>query len=125
MTVNMNKPARRALFWAPRALCFLFAAFISLFALDVFGAGYGFWETLTAFFIHLIPTAIILAALAVAWHWEWVGALLFAGLGVWYLVTAWGQFAWTTYLLISGPAFLIAVLFLVNWLRRAEIRSTA
>jgi hypothetical protein len=123
--LTVKEPASRALFWAPRALCLLFAAFISLFALDVFGAGYSFWETIAAVLIHLIPTAIILAALAVAWRWEWVGAVVFTGLSVWYLVTAWGQFPWTTYLVISGPAFLVAVLFLINWLRRAEIRSTA
>jgi hypothetical protein len=120
----MKKPANRILYWLPRILCLLFAVFISLFALDVFGAGYGFWETIVALLMHLIPTAMILLALAIAWRREWVGAILFLGLGAWYVVMAWGKFTWTTYLLISGPAFLISVLFLVSWLHRAEFRST-
>ena len=65
---------KRFLFWLPRVLSALFAAFISLFALDVFGAGYGFWETIWALFVHLIPTWLILAALAISWRWEcWAG----------------------------------------------------
>jgi hypothetical protein len=32
----MKRPVKRLLFWAPRILCILFAAFVSLFALDVF-----------------------------------------------------------------------------------------
>jgi hypothetical protein len=102
----------------------LFAAFISVFALDVFGAGYGFWETLAALFIHLIPTWVILAVLAVAWRREWAGAIAFAALGVGYIVTAWGKFPWVTYLIVAGPAFLAGVLFLVNWLLREELRPS-
>jgi hypothetical protein len=109
---------RRIVVWTPRILGLLFAAFIGLFALDVFGAGYGFWETIAGFLIHLIPTAIILAAVALAWRRPWVGAILFFALGVWYLVTAWGQFPWTTYLIVAGPAFLVGVLFLISWLVR-------
>ena len=121
----MSVPVKRVVFWTPRILCLLFAAFISLFALDVFGAGYGFWETIVALLIHLIPTGIILIALAAAWRWEWFGAILFIALGGWYLIMAWGKFAWSTYLLIAGPSFLIGALFLFNWLSRAELRSGA
>ena len=70
----MHAPVRRVLFWIPRIVGLLVAAFISLFALDVFGAGYSFWETLIALGMHLIPTAIIILVLAVAWRWEWVGS---------------------------------------------------
>jgi len=118
----MKKPVKRVVFCMPRILCILFAVFISLFALDVFGEGYGFWETIVALLMHLIPTAIVLIALAVAWRWEWIGAIVFVGLGVWYLIMAWGKFDWITYLLIAGPLFLVGALFLVNWLFRAEQR---
>ena len=119
----MSVPVKRVVFWMPRILCLLFALFISLFALDVFGAGYGFWETIVALLMHLIPTGIILIALAIAWRWEWIGAILFVAVGAWYVITACGKFAWTTYLLIVGPAFLIGALFLVNWLRHEKLRS--
>lgn len=120
----MKNAIRRFVVWTPRVLGLLFAAFISVFALDVFGAGYGFWEAVAALLIHLVPTYLILIALAVAWRWEWVGAALFVGLGVWYLVMAWGQFPWATYLVISGPAFLIGGLFLANAVWPAEQRSS-
>lgn len=120
----MKQPVKRLLFWTPRVLCILYAAFISLFALDVFGEGYGFWETILALLIHLIPTGIVLIALAVAWRWEWVGAVLFTALGVWYIVMARGRADWSVYLLIPGPLFLVALLFLLNWLYRARLRPS-
>jgi hypothetical protein len=118
----MNKRLKQVVIWTPRILCLLFAAFISLFALDVFGAGYGFWETTLALLIHLVPTWLILISLGVAWRWEWIGAILFVALGAWYIIEAWGQFTWITCVMISGPAFLIGALFLVNWLFRAQLR---
>lgn len=73
--------------------------------------------------IHLIPTYAILIALAIAWRWEWVGAILFAALGAAYVIVAWGQFPWTTYLIVAGPAFLVGALFLVSWLSPTELQS--
>jgi hypothetical protein len=77
----MKESVKRLVFWTPRILCTLFAAFISVFALDVFGEGYGFWETVVALLMHLIPTGVILIVLAIAWRWEWVGGALFTALG--------------------------------------------
>jgi len=115
---------RRVLYWAPRILSILFAAFISIFALDVFGAGYSFWETLLALAMHLIPTALIVLILVLAWRWEWIGALGFLGLGIWYLVMTWGRMHWSAYLVISGPLFLLAILYLLNWLWRSEVKRS-
>ena len=121
----MKRSVKRLLFWTPRILCILFAAFISLFALDVFGKGYGFWETIWALLMHLVPTALVLIALAVSWRWEWIGGLLFVALGVWYIIISWNKFHWTTYLIISGPLFLIGALFLANWRFRSELRASS
>jgi hypothetical protein len=107
---------KRVLFWSPRILALLFAAFITIFTLDVFGKGYSFGELLIALAMHLIPTALILIALIAGWRWSWAGALLFAALGVGYLLMGRGRTQWSNYLIVSGPAFLIAVLFLVDWL---------
>jgi len=110
--------------WTPRILCLLFAVFLSLFALDVFGQGYEFWETVLALLMHLIPTGIVLVVLAVSWRWERIGAILFMALGIWYLLTAWGRFHWSAYVVISGPLLLVGVLFLASWLNRTRIQST-
>ena len=112
----MNRNTKRILFWAPRILCILFAIFLSIFALDVFSAGYDFGETILALLIHLIPTCIVVMALLIAWRWEGVGAILFAALALLYLAT--GGKSWV----ISGPLFLIGVLFLLNWIYRAQLK---
>ena len=118
----MTTTSKRALFWMPRILCLMFAAFISLFALDVFQEGLGVWRTALALLMHLIPTFLILIVLAISWRWEWVGAVLFTALALLYLVTSWGRLHWSAYAVISGPLCLLGVLFLVNWIWRAELR---
>src|SRR5437763_16456396 len=95
------------LFWTPRVLCLLFAVFISLFALDVFNENIGFWRTFAALSIHLIPTAIVLVVLAIAWRWELIGGarLMLAGRGYTVtVVTGHHPLGWI--LAIAGPAFL-------------------
>ena len=44
----MRQPVKRLLFWMPRILGILVAAFVSIFAFDVFGEGYTVWETIAA-----------------------------------------------------------------------------
>jgi len=122
--------SRRMLFWAPRGLSVAFIAFLSLFALDVFGEVQGFWNTLLALAIHLIPTFVLSVVLVLAWRWEWIGATLYAAAGVFYIVTVIPRRHWAasmklvSILAIAGPALVIAALFLVNWLKRGELRAT-
>ena len=117
----MSRPLKRLLFWSPRVLCIAFALFVSLFALDVFHEGLGVVKTIAALSVHLIPTAIIVVVLAVAWRWEPVGGVLFIVLGILYLIWARHHPSW--FIVISGPLFLVGALFLVNWSKRAEIRA--
>ena len=119
----MNQTVKNILFWSPRILGILIAIFISLFALDVFGEGYGFWETMVALAMHLIPTAIILIVLGVAWRWERFGGILFISLGVLYITMFWDPSRMPAYLMISVPLFLVGVLFLLNGFYRNEVRS--
>ena len=118
----MNTNVKHLLFWTPRILCILFAMFLSLFALDVFEGG-SFWKTLLALLIHLIPVYIVVIVLVVAWRWEWVGAILFTALAVFYLVSTRGWLHWSAYATISGSLVLIGVLFLFNWIYRAQLRT--
>ena len=112
----MNSNTKRWLYWLPRVLSILFALFISLLALDVFGEGYNFWETLVALFMHLIPTFILVAVLAIAWRWERVGAALFLALAIIYLVLTDGRM-----LTIPIPLIIVSLLFLVSW--RVTLKS--
>jgi hypothetical protein len=118
----MNKFMKQLLFWTPRILGILFALFLSLFALDVFGEGYGFWGTILALFIHLIPVMLVLTALVIAWRWEVVGGILLIALAAWYLVTTLHHLDWCV--VISGPLFLTGGLFLMDWVCRARLRRS-
>ena len=75
--IKMYINTKRVLFWTPRVLCILFAAFLSMFALDVFREAYGFGETIIALLIHLVPTILVGIVLAIAWRRDWVGMILF------------------------------------------------
>ena len=108
----MRTQLNPALYWAPRALCIVFIGFVSLFALDVFNQGYGFWRTLLSLLMHLVPSLVMVAALAVAWRWEWVGTAMFVLCGVFFIVIARGPWAKVVFAL---PCFVAACLFLINW----------
>jgi hypothetical protein len=125
----MSNLSKRTLFWAPRALSILFIAFLSLFALDVFGEHLGLWGTLLALTMHLIPSFVLIGALILAWRWEWVGAVIYAVAGGLYAVTLLPRaipplpvkLQWIA--VIAFPAFAIAVLFMANWLKHDEVRA--
>ena len=127
----MTDLSKRALFLAPRVLSILFIAFLSMFALDVFGEGLGFWKTLVALAMHLIPSFVLICALIVAWRWEWVGAAVYAAAGTLYVVTLLPhrvpalpiKLQWIS--VIALPAFVIAALFVANWLKRDQLRARA
>jgi hypothetical protein len=68
--------------WTPRILCILAIFFISMFALDSFDPKFTLGQQLQAFFIHLIPTYILIIFLFVAWKWEMIGGLILAAVGL-------------------------------------------
>jgi hypothetical protein len=126
----MSHLSKRGLFWAPRALSIVFIAFLSLFALDVFSENLGFWKTALALTMHLIPSLVLIGILILAWRWEWIGAALYAAAGLLYVfwvasmsrpVPPGTRVIWA--LIIAGPAFLIAGLFLANWWKHVELRT--
>lgn len=121
----MTHPTERLLHWTPRISGLLFAAFVSVFALDVFDDGRSFGQTLLALTIHLIPTAVVLGALTVAWRWERVGGGLFLALGAWYLISTWGRLHWSAYVVIAGPLILLGILFEIEgWHANRRGRNT-
>jgi len=122
----MTTLSKQTFFWAPRVLAMVYIAFVSIFALDVFGEEHGFWRILAALLVHLIPAFVLIVGLILAWRWEWIGAVLYAAAGVLYVawtagrpITAAIKVNWI--LLIAGPTFLVAALFLANWLKHDEL----
>jgi hypothetical protein len=124
---SQRKPAAQLIYWAPRALCLVFALFISMFALDVFNVGRGFWQILLALTMHLIPTFLLLIILWASWRREWIAGVLFPALGIFYVVWAWNKpFGnWPVFLLMAGPLVVTGGLFLLNWFYRGALRGKA
>ena len=127
---NMSTWSKRALFWTPRALSIAFIAFLSLFATDVFDEHLGVWRTALALIVHLLPVFVLVGVLVLAWRREWLGAALFTAVGLLYVtwvvstsrpVPQATKLIWI--LAIAGPAFVIAGLFLANWLKRSDLRT--
>jgi len=121
----MNKTLKSTLFWTPRILGILFILFVSLFALDVFEEGLGFWGTLLALLIHLLPSIAMTIALVIGWRWEWVGALGFFSFAVWYITFAVSRDGMEViaYTLMVGIPLVIGILFLVGWVKRGKVRE--
>lgn len=105
----------RAWRWVPRALALAFTAFLSLFALDAFEGVDGFAERAVALVLHLVPSALCLVLVALAWRRPWIGAAGFGVLAVAYASSAWSHPSWV--LVISGPLALVALAYLVAWRR--------
>lgn len=118
-------PQYRILRWTPRILAILFTLFITLFALDVFAAGYAWSELLLALFMHLIPTFALLIALAVAWRWPLYGGFLFLANTVGYILKYNMLSHPIAALIIAGPPILIGGLFILDGLlQRRHIQTT-
>ena len=115
------------LYWLPRVLSILFILFIAMFSLDIFGNNYTFWETVFGLLMHNIPTFVLIIFLIIAWKWEWVGAVGFILAGILYIVMLlinpqleWYMLSWA--LTIAGPAFLIGILWWLNWKKKRRNR---
>lgn len=120
----MKEPKKTVLYWLPRVLSILFALFISLFALDVFGEDQLFPAVLWALLMHMVPTMLIILALIVAWRWEWIGAVAFAGLAIFYVIMTAFREHWSAYLAISLPLLVIAILWLAAWRQKKRYQRT-
>ena len=109
----MNKNMKKFIYWLPRILVILFIAFISIFALDVFGE-YQFPEVLLALFMHLIPSFVLITVLIIAWKWELIGGLFFIALAIFSIFFFKTLTDPIVFLIISLPAILIGILFILN-----------
>lgn len=106
------------LLWTPRIVCILFTAAISLFACDAFGHDTGFWKTLLAFMVHLLPTFLMIFVLYLSWKQAWIGGIVFILSGIAYLLRKGVE-----YPIVFIPLFLVGILFLLSWFFGKEIKE--
>jgi len=124
----MNTSAK-ILHWTPRVLCILAILFISLFALDAFNPKLTFWQQISDFIIHLIPSFVLLAILIVSWKRELVGGIFFLLIGIGfspflfkhnYAMNNSVANSLVVVLLIAFPFVLVGVLFILNNIKKKK-----
>lgn len=123
---SKQKKVNKWIYWIPRILAILFICFLTLFSLDVFSMNLGFWQAIGAFFMHSIPSIVLIICLIIAWKYEIVGGIIFilAGLGYTILIlnpiNSFQINMLISIFLISFPAFLIGILFLIGWYKKKK-----
>jgi hypothetical protein len=98
-------------FWVPRVLAILFIALISLFAFDAFEGNAPFSEKLLGFFIHLVPTYLLVILIFIAWKKLLIGGILYILAGASYFFLFSDQH-WSAYLIVTGIPMLFGTLFI-------------
>lgn len=120
----MEKNINKFVYWTPRILSILFIAFLFLFSLDIFDMKLSFWQTVLGLFMHNIPALVLLIVLLISWKHEIVGGIVFILAGILYismmLMNARGNGFEAYSLIIVGPAFLIGILFIINWIKKRK-----
>jgi predicted lysophospholipase L1 biosynthesis ABC-type transport system permease subunit len=108
---------KNIIYWLPRVLGIAFILFLSLFALDVFGE-YSGWQLLTALFMHLLPEIILVFLIIFAWKNDLIEAIFFLGFAIYFVLMSGFKSSLIWYLLIPGPALLVAILFVISWFKK-------
>ena len=115
------------MFWTPRILSILFILFLALFSLDIFDGDYGFWGTVLGLLIHNIPSIVLTIFLIIFWNKGIVPGAVFILGGIVYIAMLltgasmdgsfeWYMLSWS--LTIAGPAFVVGILFILDWAKR-------
>ena len=126
------KPPSKFFHWLPRILCIIAILFISLFAADSFAPGLTFWQQIAGFFIHLIPSFILLAILILAWKWELVGSIAFGLIGlvmmpfIYSINFRMNHSVWISLgivCMIALPFFIIGILFFVSYSKKRKYKK--
>ncbi len=115
----MNKYLR----WAPRILSIVYILFLMLFSLDVIKPGLNTKEIVWGLFMHNVPALILLVFVVVSWRYEIVGGLFFLLSAAALIILSFlnglvNADSLIAVSVLAGPAILIGLLFILNWLKR-------
>lgn len=111
----------KLIYFAPRIMGILAIAFISIFALDAFEPGKPLADSLLDFSIHLIPSALLAIAIAIAWRFERFGGVMFIAVGLVPFVPWRGLEL--QYVLVGGPFLTTGALFLLSYWWRTRRKT--
>lgn len=118
----MERKVSKLLYWTPRLLSILFILFLAIFSLDVFTPEATVKDIVIGLFIHNIPSLILIIVLVISWKYEIVGGITFVLMGLAYMIMVANNqsllLALTWSFAIAGPAFVIGILFMINWFKK-------
>lgn len=118
----MTRKIGKFIFWTPRVLSIVFILFLAVFSLDVISSELSTGQIIIGLFMHNIPSLILLIVLIISWRYEIVGGIVFILFGFMYVIMTAQSVPWyialSRSLIIAGPAFLIGILFIINWLKK-------
>ena len=112
----MTNTSARLLVWLPRILGIGVALFVALFALDAFGDG------AVSIAMHILPSLLILAVVAIGWKHPWVAAAAFIALAVYYAASV-RRMDWI--LVVATPLLIVGLLFVVSGMLYKRPMSSA
>ena len=115
--MGMSSLLANNLKWWPRVLAIIYIAFISVFALNVFGPNFSFG----ALFVHLLPSAFLTICLVIAWKRELIGSVLFGSFAIAYVVMNFFQLEWAVFLIVGSPPLAVGVLFFAAALAKVDV----
>ena len=105
---------KKLLFWFPRLLIIAFIGFLSLFAFDVFGEGYGTVETILALLMQLVPNLLLILLLIFTWKRPLAAGVLFLIMFVFFFFMFDGYESIMQFLIIDLPLLVVSALFLLD-----------
>jgi hypothetical protein len=119
-----QKSISKFIYWTPRILAMVFIAFLMLFSLDVISPELSFWQIVGGMLMHNIPAFILLIILIISRKYEIVGGIAFILAGLLYItmlfMNHFERYMLSWSLTIAGPAFLVGILFLINWKKKNQ-----
>ena len=123
------KKTNKFVYWASRILSIVFILFLTMFSLDVIQPGLNTKEIIIGLFMHNIPVLVLILFTVISWKYDVVGGITYILAGLAYMLlrlvgSYFGGGIWLSIFLISGPAFLIGILYIVSWLKKSKFINT-
>jgi len=101
------------LIWIPRVLAMIFIVFLLLFGLDVFSENAPFIRKLVAFFMHSIPSFILLLILFISWKKPLISGSIFILFSIAFSLYFRTYRSLSTFLFFALPPVLVGILFII------------
>lgn len=125
------KASVRILHWMPRIICIIAILFISKFAMNAIESYLTIWQQVLLLLVHLIPAALLVGLLVIAWKWELPGGILFTLIGFTlapiiyqhnYNMDQSMGMSLGFVMLFALPLVIIGILFILSFVKRRKYR---